>query len=355
LTAQPHLLTTLAATLALTLAAAASSVAAAAPAGASPAPVGGVAAFGNDISWPQCARGQGGYGLPGPMPGATFAVLGLNGGGSFYPNPCLARQVAAARGRHLWTGAYAIMTYPSGRQLAWYGGAGTAATRLARVGRLEAAYNLANMHRAGLRSPMVWVDAEPVDGAPWSANAAANNAVIDGVITGYKAGGVRVGIYSYGNAWKAITGGRALPKVPTWVPVGHKGQAVAGATCALVSYAASKPWLTQWTDGVRDYDRTCPGITGKAAKGNHLTPYLNSVLAIGSRGGAVAVLQRHLGGLIPDGAFGALTRARVVAFQRSRHLQANGIITSVVWRSLGAGGPYTPARGSMMGTLFAST
>jgi peptidoglycan hydrolase-like protein with peptidoglycan-binding domain len=107
---------------------------------------------------------------------------------------------------------------------------------------------------------------------------------------------------------------------------------------------------------VRDYNLTCPGVTGWAARGNPLTPYLNVALARGSRGSAVAVLQRRLGTPKPDGVFGPTTRARVVAFQRTRHLPANGIVGSDVWRAMGAGtGTYTPPVPGFMGALFAST
>jgi hypothetical protein len=349
---RPRLLTPLAA-LTLTLASAATSLAPAAS--ASPTPPGGVATAGNDISWPQCPKGGGGFGLPGPQPSAKFVVIGLTDGGSLRANPCLGRQVVAAKARHLWTGAYAVSTYPTGTELARYGGTGSLATRLARVGRAEAAFNLATMRRVGLRAPMVWVDIEPRTKAPWSASIANNNAVIDGVLAGYKAGGVRTGLYSYDKAWKSITGTRALPAVPTWFPVGRKGQAAASARCSVVSFSGSKPWLVQWTDGVRDYNLTCPGITGKAATGSPLTALMNVRLAVGSRGSAVAVLQRRLGGLKADGVFGPLTKAKVVAFQRARHLSVNGVVTSPVWRALGAGVPFTPVKGSRIGVLFAST
>lgn len=359
---RPGRLTTIAATLGLLFSSSASSVSSvtpspvAAPVSARRAPTPGATAYGNDISWPQCPKGGGGYGLPGPMATASFAVLGLTDGGSFRANPCLASQVASVRTRHLWTSAYAISTYPTSAELTRYGGTGTLLVRLARVGAAQAGFNLTTMARVGLRSPMVWVDVEPRTRSPWSASAVNNNAFIDGVIGRYRAAGIRVGIYSYDQAWKAITGGRVLPGVHTWVPVGHKGRAVAAATCALASYAGSKPSLTQWTDDVRDYNLTCPGVTGWAARGNLMTPYMNVGLASGSRGEAVAVLQRRLGAPKADGTFGPTTRARVVAFQRARHLPANGIVGSAVWRALGAGtGTYTPPVRGIMGALFAST
>jgi hypothetical protein len=74
----------------------------------------------------------------------------------------------------------------------------------------------------------------------------------------------------------------------------------------VASYAGSRPWLTQWTDDVRDYDLTCPEVTGRAARGNLLT--------------------------------------------------TDGIGGSAKWRALGAGtGTHTPPVRGFMGTLFAST
>ncbi len=356
MTARPRLLTTVATTIALALTVTATSLAVAPAASASRAHAPGVAAYGNDVSWPQCPSSQGGYGLPGPTPGASFAVVGLTDGGSFRANPCVSRQVRAVKARHLWAGAYAIATYPTSAELTRYGGTGTVTERLRRAGAAQAAFNLATMARVGLQSPMVWIDVEPRTKSPWSASTASNNAVVDGVIARYKAAGVRAGIYSYDKAWKKITGGRALPDVATWVPVGHKGRAGAAARCAVPSFAGTKPLLTQWTDGVRDYNLTCPGVTGQAARGNLLTPYLNVGLAIGSRGASVAVLQRRLGGLKADGQFGPATRARVVAFQRAHHLRTNSIVGRAEWRALGAGtGTYTPPVRGITSTLFAST
>jgi len=358
-TIRPGRLTTIAATLGLILSASASSVSSvsvAPPVNASPAPAPGATVYGNDISWPQCPKGGGGNGLPGPMTSASFAVLGLTDGGSFRANPCLALQVASVKTRHLWAGAYAISTYPTSAELARYGGTGTMTERLRRAGAAQAEFNLATMARVGLQSPMVWIDVEPMTRSPWSASTASNNAVIDGVIARYKAAGVRAGIYSYDKAWKKITGGRALPGVAAWVPAGHTGRAGAAARCAVPSFAGTKPLLTQWTDGVRDHNLTCPGVTGQAARGNLLTPYLNVHLASGSHGDAVLMLQRHLGLLKADGQFGPATRARLVAVQRTRHLTVNGFVGIGMWRALGAGtGTYTPPVRGITSALFTST
>ena len=179
MTVRPRLLTTIAATIALALAATATSLAVAAPASASRAHALGVTAYGNDIPWPQCPSSQGGYDLPGPHPGASFAVLGLTDGGSFRANPWIGHEVRAVKARRLWLGAYASTT--------------------------------------------------------------SNNAVIDGVIARYRAAGVRVGIYSYDEAWRKIAGGRALPGVATRVPVGHRGRAGAAAGAAVPSFTGTSP------------------------------------------------------------------------------------------------------------------
>lgn len=356
---RPDGLTTIVATLGLILVAVVSpfsSAPVASPVHQSPVPAPGSTVYGNDISWPQCAKSDGGNGLPGPMSSASFVVLGLTDGGSFRANPCLASQVASVRSRHLWAGAYAISTYPTDAELARYGGSGTLTQRLRRVGAAQAAFNLGTMARVGLQSPMIWVDVEPNTRSPWSASADQNNAVIDGVIAGYQEAGIRAGIYSYDRAWKAITGARSMPGVPTWVPVGRASKSKAAARCAKASYAGGKPWLTQWTDDVYDYNLTCPGVTGQAARGNLLTPYLNVRLASGSRGSAVVMLQRSLGAPAADGVFSPATRASVIAFQRVHLLPANGLVGNAEWRALGAGtGTYTPPVPGFMGTLFAST
>jgi hypothetical protein len=358
-TNRPDTLTTFAATLGLILLAFASGVSpvfVAPPVSASAVPASGSTVYGNDISWPQCPKSDGGNGLPGPMTSAAFAVLGLTDGGSFRANPCLASQVASVKSRRLWAGAYAVSTYPTTAELARYGGTGTLTRRLRRVGAAEAGFNLATMARVGLQSPMIWVDVEPRTQSPWTASADNNNAVIDGVVAGYQGAHRRAGIYSYNKAWKAITGGRVMAGVPTWVPVGQASRAEAAATCVVASYAGSKPWLTQWTDNVRDYNLTCPGVTGRAAGGNLLTPYLKVALASGSQGSAVLMLQRSLGAPHADGVFGPTTRTRVIALQRAHHLSATGIVGSPEWRALGAGiGAYIPPVAGFMGVLFAST
>ena len=57
---------------------------------------------------------------------------------------------------------------------------------------------------------------------------------------------------------------------------------------------------------------------------------------VGSKGSAVKVLQSALRIVPADGEFGPQTKAKVVAYQKSKKLSATGIVTSSVWRALSA-------------------
>ena len=214
------------------------------------------AVHGADVSWPNCPKGMGipqrpTEGAPMPTASSRFVVLGLTNGPGFTPNPCLVSQIRWVRARHLWLGAYSVVSYPTAAQLQRYGGSGSLATRLFRVGVAQARTNAVNLRHAGVaRVPMVWVDVEPVRGWPWSTRATANNAVLDGVLAEYRALGIRVGIYSYRTGWQEITGGRRLPSLPTWVPL---------SSCGKASFSGGPVWMTQTTSGSADLDVTCPG------------------------------------------------------------------------------------------------
>src|SRR6476659_4350590 len=89
----------------------------------------GLQVLGSDVSWPNCPKGLGmpsrrTQGKPMPPASARFVVIGLTNGPAFHPNPCLEEQVAFARLQHLWTSAYAVLTYPTRGQLRSYGDAG---------------------------------------------------------------------------------------------------------------------------------------------------------------------------------------------------------------------------------------
>ncbi|HHU08631.1 MAG TPA: peptidoglycan-binding protein, partial [Intrasporangiaceae bacterium] len=68
-----------------------------------------------------------------------------------------------------------------------------------------------------------------------------------------------------------------------------------------------------------------------------LTQYQSIVLRLGSRGDAVAALQKALGGLTADGVFGTRTELRVKEFQRSKELVVDGVVGRQTWAALIAG------------------
>jgi peptidoglycan hydrolase-like protein with peptidoglycan-binding domain len=76
--------------------------------------------------------------------------------------------------------------------------------------------------------------------------------------------------------------------------------------------------------------RTSPGVASVDV-GTTYTAYKSLMLAPGSRGAAVRVLQRALGGLAVDGVFGTVTRDKVVSLQRSLAVPQTGVVTPELW------------------------
>ena len=82
--------------------------------------------LGADISWPQCPAGMGiphkiSTGQPMPTEEADYVVIGLTNGPGFHANPCLADQVAYAKGAGLLTAAYAVVSFPDDATVKAYG------------------------------------------------------------------------------------------------------------------------------------------------------------------------------------------------------------------------------------------
>ncbi|MGZ4629141.1 peptidoglycan-binding domain-containing protein [Oryzihumus sp.] len=76
-----------------------------------------------------------------------------------------------------------------------------------------------------------------------------------------------------------------------------------------------------------------PAPTSAAGRTGY-TAYKATVLHQGSTGAAVKVLQRALGGLSADGAFGPRTAAVLTAWQKAHHLPATGTTTRATWDAL---------------------
>lgn len=234
---------------------------------------------GGDASWPNCPKGLGipkrrTEGKPMPVSAAHFVVLGLTNGPGFYPNPCLADQAQWARRRGLHVGAYAMTTYPPSTQRRQYASAGpfptaTVRGRLRNAGYAQATFNVVTLRQVGLPVRFVWVDVEEYPVAPWTAQRWRNQAVLDGVLRGYRRAGFRVGLYVSPYAYGRIIGSHRY-RVPEWRTVGgHPGPRTTIRTavrmCSAASVQGGRTVLSQWWDAKRDHDVLCPKYRSRAA------------------------------------------------------------------------------------------
>ncbi|WP_296607293.1 hypothetical protein [Nocardioides sp.] len=231
---------------------------------------------GGDISWPQCPKGLGiperrTLGLPMPTAAAEYVVLGLTNGPGFSANPCLDDQVRWVRERRLMAAAYAVASYPSDDAVAEHAAAGpydgsTRLGALANTGYQQALANVVTMRHAGLASPLVWVDVEPVPDFEWSSDREANAAVVEGVVRGYRDAGYGVGVYSTPALWAGVVGGLALG-LPEWRAAGQTSRAEARERCGSDwSIQGGDAVLAQWVEGNRDLDLTCPGTSARMGR-----------------------------------------------------------------------------------------
>ena len=231
------------------------------------APARAAVMFGNDVSWPQCAKAVDGLDLPMPPDTAAFVVIGLTKGLPFTENPCLADQVAWARQHGVPAQAYTIAAFPTAAQLGTYGSQGpwrstTRAGQLSNVGYAEARFALHSLQAARFAPPVVWVDVEPRPAQPWPSTTAAqrreNRYVVEGLMRGLRDAGVAYGLYSYAAGWQAITGSWWLPGVPVWATAGRLDDPdEALSLCTKAGFSGGRVLLSQWYDDVADYDRTC--------------------------------------------------------------------------------------------------
>jgi hypothetical protein len=235
--------------------------------------------LGADISWPQCPKGMGiperrTLGMPMPLPQAEYVVIGLTNGPGFTENPCLAEQVAWVRDRRLMAAAYAVASFPSDDARAEHGDNGpydgnTDLGALANTGYQQALTNVATMRRAGLNTPMVWVDVEPVLDFEWSGDRTANAAVVEGAARGYADAGYEVGVYSTPHLWEQVVGDLALG-LPEWRAAGETSSQEAASRCGRDwSIQGGRAVLGQWVEQSRDQNITCPGVSSRIGRWFH--------------------------------------------------------------------------------------
>ena len=227
---------------------------------------------GGDISWPQCPEGMGipekpTLGMPMPLSSAEFVILGLTNGPGFTPNPCLGDQVQWVKTRHLMAAAYAVNSYPDDETLATYGSKGPydGSTRLGalrNVGYQQALFNLGTMEAAGLQTPIIWLDVEPVPVFEWSTDKVANSAVVEGAARGYTDAGYQIGAYSTPVLWDTVVGDFTLGGIPEWRAAGQTSREEALARCGPDwSFQGGPGVIGQWVEFSRDLNVTCPGAS----------------------------------------------------------------------------------------------
>jgi hypothetical protein len=222
--------------------------------------------LGGDISWPQCPKGLGipekrSEGLPLPDSSARFVVIGLTNGPGFVANPCLESQVAWAKSQHLLVAAYSVISGPTR-----FSPSGVSGEEL---GRRQAQYNIASLRRAGLQTPIVWLDVESVPHFDWSSDTRANAAVVRGAAKGYTDAGYTVGTYSTPYLWKGVVGDLAL-HVPEWRAAGQTSREEALRRCrGDWVIQGGQGVLGQWVEDGRDKNVTCPGAAAQLVRFFH--------------------------------------------------------------------------------------
>jgi hypothetical protein len=129
------------------------------------------------------------------------------------------------------------------------------------------------MREAGLGSPIVWVDVEPVSPpAPWSRRVPANRAVLDGAIASYQAAGLEVGFYSTAHMWREIVG-TARYAFPEWRTAGLSTRRAALGMCRRNPVQGGRAVIAQWYSTREDFDLICPGRRAVDVLREYFAPY----------------------------------------------------------------------------------
>ncbi len=225
---------------------------------------------GQDVSWPQCPAGHGGYGLPMPAAGAAFMIVGLTGGRGFTTNPCVTSQAAWAKTRGIRTAAYLVPTYPTRAQFGRWGRVGPARPtslegRAYNVGWAQAADAIGVLRRSGLRAKAVWIDVEANRRRAWSSDTGANTAVVRGVAAAIRRAGLQPGLYTNSSSWTTYTDGARLG-LPEWRTVGPRPRSTAVAACSAAPLNGGRVLLVQHWTNTADHDVLCRPLSSRAAR-----------------------------------------------------------------------------------------
>jgi hypothetical protein len=213
---------------------------------------------GADVSWPQCPVGGS---MPMPNLNTRFVIFGLTGGYGFTLNPCLADQVAWAKARGKYLGAYSFTGSPSFDEYTKYGGTGpfkplTKVNRFRNTGFAVAQQTIDEMKAAKLTVPFVWLDIEPSKKRPWRTETWKNRAYIQGQVKAYSKAGIKAGFYLSASSFDLILGKDY--QRPEWQTVGPKPRTEALKRCDAEPVQGGPIVLVQWWTDTNDYDLMCP-------------------------------------------------------------------------------------------------
>ena len=229
--------------------------------------------IGYDVSYPQCGRA-----LPAD---ADFALIGVDGGRPFDPNPCLSEQLAwgLTSGRP----AYYLNTANPGPRLSdyWPLGQHTPRTCTRKAPDSEGCafdygWNAAKDSLSRARAAARAVGAPSVTASTWWLDVETTNtwetlehgerpkyfrndtAVLQGMARLLERRGVRtVGIYSTAHQWQRITGGASLDRAPVWYAGLGSARTAARRCSPSFSFTGGPVRLTQFARNGFDADYRC--------------------------------------------------------------------------------------------------
>lgn len=228
---------------------------------------------GYDVSYPQCG---------GSLPvGATFGVVGVDGGRPYDANPCLAEQMtwALASGRP----SYYVNTANPGPKLSGYWPVGQSSPRqctrtspdstgcaydygwnAAQDSYARAVAAATAVGAPDVRASTWWLDVETsntweaLEYGETSKYHANDTAVLKGMRAYLRGRGIRaVGVYSTAHQWERITGGARLGRAPVWY-AGLGGASSAAKRCSpAFSFTGGPVRRTQFLRNGYDANHAC--------------------------------------------------------------------------------------------------
>ena len=206
-----------------------------------------------DMSWPNCSR----------LPTDQFsrAIIGVNGGLDFKPNPCLGQEVRQANTSYALYVNTGDPGFPRIREV------GSGPLNCAHKNQLNcysfnygyqaALYSMRQADLAAAYVPGWWLDVESINS--WTTSLVANRADLMGMIYGFSSRRFltpKLGIYTASNQWASLVGKWPI-NLPLWLGTGDTSSFQAAKSCDTKSFLGGPLIMTQYTIGTLDFDYPC--------------------------------------------------------------------------------------------------